>query len=57
MSGEQFVENGNWTIVMANVMKELLANSKGLTYAENGGKLLSALNEANMAQMETRQGN
>ena len=47
-----FVENGSWAPVATKVMKGLLEKSKNLTFAENGVKILSALNEESRAQIE-----
>lgn len=47
-----FVENGSWAPLAAKVMKEMLANSKNLTFAENGVKIMSAVSEENLAQIE-----
>ena len=47
-----FVENGSWAPVAAKVMKRMLEESKNLTLAENTVKIMSALNEESMAQVE-----
>ena len=47
-----FVENGSWAPVATRVMQGLLEKSKNLSYAENGVKIMSALNDASMAQIE-----
>ena len=46
-----FIENGSWAPQAAKVMKELLANSKNLTFAETSVKIVSALNETSTAQL------
>lgn len=47
-----FIENGSWASVAAKTMKAMLENSKNLTFAENTVTLKSALNEANIEQIE-----
>ena len=47
-----FIENGSWAPVAARIMKSQLANSKNLTYADNGVKILSALNDESIAQIK-----
>ncbi|MBQ9850346.1 MAG: FprA family A-type flavoprotein [Clostridia bacterium] len=47
-----FVENGSWAPLAAKVMKEMLANSKNLTFAENGVKIMSAVSEEILSQIE-----
>ena len=39
------IENGSWAPLAAKVMREMLANSKKLTFAETQVKILSAMNE------------
>ena len=45
------IENGSWAPLAAKVMKDMLANSKNITYAENSVKILSALNEESSKQL------
>ena len=47
-----FVENGSWAPLAAKVMKEMLENSKNITFAENSVKILSALNSESTEQVE-----
>lgn len=47
-----FIENGSWAPVAAKVMKEMLANSKDLVFAENNVKILSALTPENEKEIE-----
>ena len=47
-----FVENGSWAPMANKVMKGLLEKSKGLTFAETEVKIMSALNEESIAQIE-----
>lgn len=47
-----FVENGSWAPLAAKVMKEMLEKSKNLTFAENGVKIMSAVSEENLAQID-----
>ncbi len=46
------IENGSWDPVAARIMKGLLEKSKNITYAENNVKIMSALSEDNLAQIE-----
>ena len=47
-----FIENGSWAPMANKVMKGLLEKSKGLTFAETEVKIMSALNEESIAQIE-----
>ena len=47
-----FIENGSWAPLAAKGMKEMLSPCKNLNYAETGVKLLSALSEESLAQVE-----
>lgn len=47
-----FVENGSWAPVATKTMKCMLEGCKNLDYAENGVKILSALNDDSRAQIE-----
>ena len=47
-----FVENGSWAPAAAKVMKGMLEGCKNLDYAENGVKIVSALNDDSRAQVE-----
>lgn len=47
-----FIENGSWAPMANKVMKGLLEKSKGLTFAETEVKIMSALNEESLAQLE-----
>lgn len=46
-----FIENGSWAPLAAKVMKEMFANSKNLTFAENTVKIMSSLNEDSNKQL------
>jgi len=46
-----FIENGSWAPLAAKIMKEMLEKSKGITYAENNVRILSALNETSTEQL------
>ena len=46
-----FIENGSWAPVATKVMTKMLENSKNITYAEPNVKILSALNDESMAQL------
>lgn len=47
-----FVENGSWVPAAAKVMKKMLENCKNLTYADTTVTIKSAMNDANIAQIE-----
>ena len=47
-----FMENGSWAPRAAKVMRDMLANSKNLTYPETSVKILSALNDESLAQID-----
>ena len=47
-----FIENGSWAPMATKVMKGLLEKSKSLTFAETEVKIMSALNEESIAQIE-----
>ena len=47
-----FMENGSWAPVAAKTMKSMLEGCKNLDYAENGVKIVSALNDESRAQIE-----
>ena len=47
-----FIENGSWAPLAAKVMKEKLASCKNLTYLDTSVKILSAVKEENIAQLE-----
>jgi len=46
------IENGSWSPVAAKVMTKLLDGSKNITYTENNVKIISAVNEENIAQLD-----
>ena len=46
------IENGSWAPVAAKVMRDLLSNSKNITFTENSVKILSALNSERTAQLK-----
>ena len=46
-----FIENGTWAPVAMKVMKELLADCKNLTFADNNVTVKGALNESSEAQL------
>jgi len=45
------IENGSWAPMAAKVMQKLLENSKEITFAENSVKIMSALNDESLAQL------
>lgn len=47
-----FMENGSWMPVAAKLMQEKLEKCKGLTFADNPVKILSAINEESLVQLE-----
>ena len=51
-----FVENGSWAPVAARKMKDMLEKSKDIAYAETTVRILSALNEESVAQLEALAG-
>jgi len=46
------IENGSWAPMAAKIMKGMLEKSKNLTFTENNVKILSALNEQSLAQLD-----
>ena len=46
-----FIENGSWAPLAAKVMKEMLAKSKNLNFAQTEVRILSALNEQSSEQL------
>ena len=47
-----FIENGSWSPLAAKTMREMLENSKSLTFAETSVKILSALSEESSSQLD-----
>ena len=47
------IENGSWAPAAIKIMKNLLAESKNITFCENEVKILSAVNEENVKQIES----
>ncbi len=47
-----FIENGSWAPNATKVMKEMLANSKNLTYTNTTVKILSSLSEESLKALE-----
>ncbi|MDD6061785.1 MAG: flavodoxin domain-containing protein [Oscillospiraceae bacterium] len=45
------IENGSWAPMAAKTMKGMLEGCKNLTFAENGVKIVSALNDESRAQI------
>lgn len=45
------IENGSWVPMAAKTMKAMLEGCKNLTFAENGVKIVSALNDESRAQI------
>ena len=46
-----FVENGSWAPVATKIMKGKLENLKNITFTQNNVKILSALNEQNVSEI------
>ncbi len=46
------IENGTWAPVAAKYMKAQLENSKNLTFTENNVKIMSAVNDETLSQLE-----
>ena len=46
------MENGTWAPMAAKVMRNILEGAKNLSFAENGVKITSALNDESRAQIE-----
>ena len=47
-----FVENGSWAPVATKVMRDMLKDSKNLTYTQTNVKMLSALNDTSREEIE-----
>lgn len=47
-----FIENGSWAPMATRIMQGMLEKCKNLQYAENTVKILSALSETSIAQIE-----
>ncbi len=47
-----FVENGSWAPLAAKVMREMLSKCKNLTEAETTVRIMSALDDESMAQLD-----
>ena len=47
-----FIENGSWAPLATKAMKNMLAESKNLIYAENGVKIMSAMTSENRDEIE-----
>ncbi len=45
------IENGSWAPMAAKIMREMLSNSKNITFAENTVKIMSALNNESKSQL------
>lgn len=48
-----FIENGSWAPLAAKVMKEMFKNSKNITFADTTVRILSALNDESVAQLNS----
>ncbi len=46
------IENGSWAPLAAKIIKEMLAGSKNITFAENTVKIMSALNDESTKQLD-----
>lgn len=47
-----FIENGSWAPMAKKKMADMLAGCKNLTFAENSVKIISAVNEQNINEIE-----
>lgn len=47
-----FIENGSWMPLATKIMKSHFEKSKNLTFTENNVKILSAINEENVKEIE-----
>ena len=47
-----FIENGSWAPIVAKLMKERLEKCKDITFAKNTARMVSALNDEGMEQLE-----
>lgn len=48
-----FIENGSWAPRAAKIMKRMLEDCKNLTFTDTTVKIMSALNDENMAQIDS----
>lgn len=48
-----FIENGSWAPLAAKVMREMLSKCKNLTETETTVRIMSALNDESMAQLDS----
>lgn len=48
-----FIENGSWAPQADRIMKSMLEKSKRVKFAKSGVKIMSALDDENLAQLET----
>ncbi len=48
-----FIENGTWTPMATKIMKSMLEGSKNLTFTQNNVKIVSAVNDENLAELES----
>ncbi len=51
-----FIENGSWAPTAVRVMKNMLEKCKNLSYCENNVKIISALNEESLSQIDALAG-
>ena len=47
-----FIENGSWMPLATKIMKARLESSKNITFTENNVKILSAVNDVNIAEIK-----
>lgn len=47
-----FIENGSWAPISAKIMKEKLEKCKGIVFTDTSVRMVSALNEESMEQLE-----
>lgn len=47
-----FMENGSWAVAVAMLMRQQMEKCKGLVFAEHTVRMVSAMNQESMAQLE-----
>ena len=46
-----FIENGSWAPISLKVMKDKMSSLKNITFLNNNVKILSALNDSSLKQI------
>ena len=47
-----FIENGSWAPTATKVMRGMLEGAKGITYTDGGVRIISAVTESNLAEID-----